>query len=272
MWCFSSPGEVSRIDEPVGHRKASGVGCTGRLYWEIKGVSYRYPGVRFGKKALAGVSMEIRGGEVLGVLGPNGSGKSTFLCILAGFLAPDMGCARFGLSAGEPDGGQGRPKIAYVPDEIAWPRITAREILERLGRIGGLDRERAMEQARLALEQVGLSSVGDGVVATFSRGMKQRLGIAQSLLERPDLLLLDEATSGLDPFGTRDFVRILDGLKREGCAVVLASHQVGELEQVCDRVAFFSAGRCSGVWSMEELVEDWGSLNEGFRNICQAEL
>lgn len=211
---------------------------------------------RYGRfEALRGVSLEVAPGEIVGLLGPNGAGKSTLTKIAAGLVRPSSGTAEV---AGHPAGSPAaRGAIGYLAELFRFPAwITAGELLrlhQRLAPSDGGERERAG-----LLELVGLGHAARMRVGEMSKGMQQRLGIAQALVGSPRLLLLDEPTSALDPAGRRVVRELLEDVRRRGIAVLLSSHLLGEVERVCDRVAILLAGRVVARGRPSELVRPRG--------------
>lgn len=190
--------------------------------------------------ALAGVDLQVEAGELVGLLGPNGAGKSTLVKIACGLVRPSGGAVEV---LGAPAGSlQARRGIGYLAELFRFPDwLSADELLElhqRLAESGG----GAGERAEL-LEMVGLGDAGATKVGALSKGMQQRLGIAQALIGSPRLLMLDEPTSALDPVGRRTVRDLLSGLRERGVAVLLNSHLLSEVELVCDRVAIMLGGR-----------------------------
>lgn len=210
---------------------------------QCEGLKKRY---RIGRgrwrEALAGLDLVVNEGEVFGLLGPNGAGKTTLLKILLGLLDADEGeCALWGLP---PHKREVRRRIGYVPEGPFFHRFaTVRETLAFHWRLLGRgSRGIAAETARVT-RRVGLEEVLDQPIAGFSKGMLQRLAVAQALLGDPDLLVLDEPTSGLDPVATEAFGRLVLRLREEGKGVLLCTHLLSQAEQVCDRVAILHHGR-----------------------------
>jgi ABC-2 type transport system ATP-binding protein len=194
-------------------------------------------------RALDGVSLEVRRGETLGLIGPNGAGKTTLLSCLLGFLRPDAGALTVdGLPV---DDLSVRARTGYMPERLGFDAdLTGARFLALHWRLGGGDRSRADAAVAEAADRVGLERAAlSRRLKTYSRGMLQRIGVAQATLRDPDLLFLDEPASGADPLGVaiiRD--RILDA-KRRGATIVLNSHQLPEVERVCDRVVFIDHGK-----------------------------
>jgi ABC-2 type transport system ATP-binding protein len=208
---------------------------------EIEGLRKAYRG-RHGtaRPALAGFDMIVQEGQVHGFLGPNGSGKTTTLRALVGLVRADAGTMRL-LGRTVPDA---LPQItaqigAIVEGAAFFPHFTARCTLEILARIGGVPRRRVEE----VLGTVGLTDRADDRVATFSLGMKQRLAVATALLKSPRILILDEPANGLDPAGIREIRDLMRGLVATGATVVLSSHILGEVQQICDSVTIIARGR-----------------------------
>jgi ABC-2 type transport system ATP-binding protein len=211
---------------------------------------------RYGSQtALAGVDLEVAEGELVGLLGPNGAGKSTLTKIACGLVRPSAGRAEvFGVSAGAP---AARAALGYLAELFRFPGwCSADEVLQLHQKLTG-SRGGPAERADL-LELVGLSDAAERRVETMSKGMQQRLGIAQALVGAPRLLLLDEPTSALDPVGRRTVRQLLDGLRGRGVAVLLNSHLLGEVELVCDRVAIMLAGRIVAAGRPAELARPGG--------------
>jgi ABC-2 type transport system ATP-binding protein len=207
------------------------------------------------KDALRGVSLDVEVGEIVGLLGPNGAGKSTLAKIACGLVRPTSGTATV---AGFPAGSAGaRAAIGYLAELFRFPSwCTADELLrlhQRLAGSSGGDGER-----RELLELVGLADAAAVRVGAMSKGMQQRLGLAQALVGSPRLLLLDEPTSALDPAGRRVVRRMLDEVRGRGVSVLLSSHLLSEVELVCDRVAILVAGEVVQRGSPHELARPRG--------------
>ena len=209
---------------------------------------------RFGHTtALAGLSMTVPRGEVFGFLGPNGAGKTTSVKLLLGLLRPTSGKASL---LGRPLGDlQTRRRIGYLPELFRYQGwLTAREVMALHCELAPLPRSSWKDEIESALETVGLTDRGNDRVATFSKGMQQRLGLGAALLGEPELVFLDEPTSALDPVGRHDIREIIRGLASRGTAVFLNSHLLSEVEQVCDRVAVVDHGRVIASGTMSELL------------------
>jgi ABC-2 type transport system ATP-binding protein len=192
--------------------------------------------------AVADLSLTVGRGEVFGFLGPNGAGKTTSLKLLIGLVEPTAGS---GTVLGAPLGDRGtRARIGFLPEHFRFHDcLTANELLDLHGRLLGL-REPALAERRAALlNRVGLEDAADRPLKSYSKGMVQRVGLAQALLGKPDLVFLDEPTSGLDPLGRLLVRELIDELRAGGTTVFLNSHLLGEVEATCDRVAFVKRGR-----------------------------
>jgi ABC-2 type transport system ATP-binding protein len=209
----------------------------------VEGVSKTYG--RFGRRtrALDGVSVEVRRGETLGLIGPNGAGKTTLLSCLLGFLRPDAG--RIRIAGRAVDDLWVRARTGYMPERLGFDRdLTGADFLAFHWRLSGGSGDRAPAEAAAAAERVGLDRQAlSRKLRAYSRGMLQRIGVAQATLGQPELLFLDEPASGTDPLGVAIVrERILEA-KARGATIVLNSHQLPEVERVCDRVLFIDGGR-----------------------------
>jgi ABC-2 type transport system ATP-binding protein len=213
--------------------------------------------------ALAGVSVEANRGEIFGLLGPNGAGKTTLIKILLGVIHATGGSATL---LGSPAGSlQARRRIGYLPESLRIDRHhTAWSALNFYGQMSGLGRETIRQRGKALLTLVGLDGRDCEPIRRFSKGMYQRLGIAQALLHDPDLLILDEPTDGLDPVGRNEIRRLLLTLKSRGKTIFLNSHILQEVELVCDRVAVMAGGKLRGIGTIEELTQKRGFPNVSF--------
>ncbi len=193
--------------------------------------------------AVRGVTLEAREGAVTGLVGPNGSGKTTLLLMLASLLAPDAGTLRIGGADPVTQPAAVRALVGWMPDALgAWPSLTARETLVMTGRLYGLDGEQAARGAARLIAEVGLEPLADTPARVFSRGQKQRLGLARALVHDPRVLLLDEPASGLDPQARVDLRILLRRLAAEGRTILISSHILSELEEVVDDAVFLVDG------------------------------
>jgi ABC-2 type transport system ATP-binding protein len=232
----------------------------------VRGLRKRYGSV----DALKGVDLEVGEGELVGLLGPNGAGKSTLVKIAVGLVRPTGGTAEVaGARAGSRDA---RAALGYLAELFRFPGwYTADEVLELHQRLAG-SRGGAAERSRL-LELVALSDAARRRVDGMSKGMQQRLGIAQALVGTPRILLLDEPTSALDPVGRRTVRLLLEELRTQGVSVLLNSHLLSEIELVCDRVAILLNGEVVAAGTPAQLSRPRGvelETNEGTRTIAGA--
>ncbi len=204
--------------------------------------------------AVRGLSLQVRRGEVFGFLGPNGAGKTTSVKMLLGLIAPTSGSATL---LGAPLGDRAtRAKIGFLPEHFRFHDwLTAQEFLALHGQLYGMPRARLERRIGELLDRVGLTPFRAKQLRTFSKGMLQRVGLAQALLNSPELVFLDEPTSGLDPVGRRLVRDIIHELRTEGAMVFLNSHLLSEVEITCDRVAFIKHGEVVRVSDLKTLVE-----------------
>src|SRR6266699_3951240 len=204
--------------------------------------------------AVDDVSFVMYRGEAFGFLGPNGAGKSTVVKILTGLVAPTKGTVRV---LGQPiNHVQLRRQVGYLPEFPSFHRwLKARDFLEFHGRLYGLRSTFLEKRIMEVLEMVGLSGRENQKLGTFSKGMLQRIGLAQAIIHKPDLVILDELVSGLDPVGQRDMRELLRELKAEGTSIFLNSHLLADVEAICDRVAIINQGRILKVGAPAELFD-----------------
>ena len=191
--------------------------------------------------AVKGLTLQVSQGEVFGFLGPNGAGKTTSMKMLLGLVAPTSGRASL---LGTPIGDRATlARVGFLPEHFRFQEwLTAGEFLQLHGELLGMDKSSLKKRKDELLERVGLSAFRNKLLRTFSKGMLQRIGLAQSLLNHPALVFLDEPTSGLDPVGRRLIRDIIHELRQEGTCVFLNSHWLSEIEVTCDRVAFIRHG------------------------------
>src|SRR3954468_8368528 len=190
---------------------------------------------------LSGLNLRVPQGQVYGLLGPNGSGKSTLIHLLLGFLRPNRGTLRV---FGQQDLEQVRGRIGYLPERLRYHlRYSGREYLRYLGQFSDLPRSQLSARVEQELGAVGLLDAADRQLATYSKGMLQRLGIAQALFSDPDILLIDEPTSGLDPAGQREMLNLLAEVRSRGHTIFLTTHFLAEIEQLCDKVGILFGGQ-----------------------------
>ena len=218
-------------------------------------VEYHSPSAGQGRKvAVQNLNLKVNAGEVFGFLGPNGAGKTTTMNVLLGFVNATSGDAfLFGVNVREPIA---RQRIGYLPELTYYYKfLTAEELLRFYARIFGLPRAEADARIDRLLKLVELDGARKRPIKTYSKGMQQRVGLAQALINNPDLLILDEPTSGLDPLGRMKVREIIQRLKNEGKTVFFSSHELGEVETVCDRVAIINQGELKVEGRVNELVE-----------------
>jgi ABC-2 type transport system ATP-binding protein len=211
-------------------------------------------GKRYGRlEALKGVTLQVEKGEIYGLLGQNGAGKTTLVKVLLGIAWKSFGEARL---LGAPVGQTAvRQRVGYLPEDHRFPDYhTGRSLLDFYGKLMGVPRPERRRRADELLELVGLAERGRTKVRTYSKGMKQRLGIAQAILHRPEVIFLDEPTDGVDPVGRREIRAIMQRLKEEGKTIFLNSHLLGEVELICDRVAILQRGQVIREGAVEALT------------------
>ncbi|NTU83966.1 MAG: ABC transporter ATP-binding protein [Chloroflexales bacterium] len=207
---------------------------------------------------LQGLSLRVAAGEAFGLLGPNGSGKSTLIHLMLGFLRPGKGRIRL---LGSANLDRTRPRLGYIPERQRYhTRYSAREYLRFLGEFSGITGSTLRARVDSELETVGLAEAADRGLGTFSKGMLQRLGVAQALLMDPDLLLIDEPTSGLDPAGQREVLELLNQVRGRGHTVFLCTHYLHEVELLCDRVGVLAGGQIATEATVADLRGAAGSV------------
>ena len=205
--------------------------------------------------AVDGVSFNINRGELFGLLGPNGSGKSTTIKLILGLLNKTRG--RITVFGREPHDVATKKFIGFLPEEsYLYPYLNSIETLDYYGRLYGIDAKTRKKRSEELLEMVGLSQVAHRHVGEFSKGMMRRIGIAQALINDPEFLILDEPTSGLDPIGTRQVKDLLLELKKRGKTILLSSHLLSDVEDVCDRMTILYGGRIHAEGTAHELLVD----------------
>jgi ABC-2 type transport system ATP-binding protein len=205
-------------------------------------------------RAVEAVDLEVRRGQIYGLLGPNGSGKSTTIKMLLGLLQPTAG--RIAVLGKRPKDVAIKKMIGYLPEESYLYRfLSGRETLEYYGRLFRLERRACQERIDMLLDMVGLEAVQDRPVGEYSKGMQRRIGLAQSLINDPQLLILDEPTSGMDPVGAKQIKDLIGTLAARGKTVLLCSHLLSDVEDLCDRVAIMYGGRVRTEGTCDELLE-----------------
>ncbi len=236
---------ASEIDRPVGE-------MDGRPVIETHGLTKRYGD----KTAVDSLTLEIGRGEVFGLLGPNGAGKTTTILMLLGLTEPSGGSARVVGADPTRDPLSIKSRVGYLPDEVGfYSDLTARENLRYTAALNRLRREVADDRIERVLDDVGLTDDADHKVGTYSRGMRQRLGVADALVKHPAVLILDEPTVNIDPEGVRELLLLVERLRSDqGVTVVLSSHLLHQVQQVCDRIGIFVAGRLEACGTIDELA------------------
>ena len=236
---------------------------------EVKDVHKTYSEGWFRRRrvaALQGVSLTVESGEIFGLLGPNGAGKTTLIKILLGIVRKSRGLASV---LGQPAGRRGiRREVGYLPESHRIPQhLTGFTALDYYGGLSGLSASDVRLRRDRALEMVGLGRWGRSPVRSYSKGMQQRLGLAQAMLHRPRLIILDEPTDGVDPVGRAEIREVLRQLRSEGVTIFLNSHLLQETELICDRVAIMDKGRVVCVEAVEQLLRN--AEQSGFELRCE---
>ena len=210
-------------------------------------------------RAVNDVSFEIKRGEVFGLLGPNGSGKSTTIKLLLGLLHPNSGLIQvFGRS---PRDVRTKARIGYLPEEsYLYKYLDSEETLDFFGNLFALNSKERHKRAEQLLEMVGLNRVQMRTVGEFSKGMQRRIGLAQALINDPDLVILDEPTSGMDPIGCREMKDLILTLADRGKTVILSSHLLSDVEDVCDRVVIYYGGKIQAMGELKDLLAERDSV------------
>ena len=203
--------------------------------------------------ALDNVSLSIQQGEIIGLLGPNGAGKTTFLKVVLGIAHPSTG--QVIVNGYKPKDPRSRKHLGYLPENHRFPEhLTGLGLLEFTGRLHGLKQVEIDARTDRLLEMVDMAKWGNTKIRKYSKGMQQRIGLAQAMMPDPDVLLLDEPTDGVDPVGKVEIRKVLERIRSEGKTIVLNSHLLSEVESVADRVAILSKGRLVRLSTVEELI------------------
>jgi ABC-2 type transport system ATP-binding protein len=246
--------EINRKSE-IGNHKSEEVVVSVRGLTKVFKDFWNRPKAR----AVDNVDFEVRRGEVFGLLGPNGSGKSTTVKLLLGLLNPTKGHIEvFGHS---PRHVQTKSRIGYLPEESYLYRyLNSRETLDFFGNLFHLSKAERNNRAEQLLEMVGLGKTQTRAIGEFSKGMQRRIGLAQALINDPDLVILDEPTSGLDPIGCREVKDLIVALARRGKTVILSSHLLADVEDVCNRVVIYYGGKIQAAGTLKELLAEPDTL------------
>jgi len=224
----------------------------GEVAIRAEGLTKRYAATL----AVDHIGLEVQPGEIVGILGPNGSGKTTTILMLLGLTEPTEGRAEVAGFDPLREPLEVKRRVGYLPDSVGfYDDLSAHDNLAYTGRLAGLSRREIDERFGEAMERVGLPDVSRERVGTFSRGMRQRLGLAEILMKRPGIAILDEPTATLDPHSTQEFLSLIRALKNDGTAVLLSSHHLDQVQSVCDRVALFNQGRIALSGSVTDLAQ-----------------
>lgn len=226
---------------------------------EIKDLRVEFPGRELRERpklAVDGLNLQVRPGEVFGFLGPNGAGKTTTMNVLLGFVNATSGSASiFGVDVRQPIA---RQRIGYLPELTYYYKfLNAEELLRFYARIFRIPRGEREKRIDAVLQLVELDAARKRLIKTYSKGMQQRVGLAQALINDPDLLILDEPTSGLDPLGRMKVRQIIQRLQERGKTIFFSSHELGEVETVCDRVAILHQGRLQVEGRVNDLIQQY---------------
>ncbi len=224
------------------------------------------------KVAVNHLNLSIRKGEVFGLLGPNGAGKTTTILMLLGMTEPTLGSASIAGLDCTRDAMKVKRITGYLPDNVGfYPDMTGRQNLRFTGRLNGLDEKTIESRIDTLLERVGMTEAADRKTATYSRGMKQRLGIADVLMKDPQIIIMDEPTLGLDPAAMQEFLHLIRQLAVEdGRTVLVSSHQLYQIQQICDRVGIFVDGSLIASGTLKELSHALNK-NNNYRLEVEAE-
>ena len=203
--------------------------------------------------AVDGIDFDVGRGEVFGLLGPNGSGKSTTIKLILGLLGPTSG--KVEVFGGSPRSLKAKARTGYLPElSHLHPFLTARETIMYYAGLSGMPRAEAARRADELIRMVGLEQAADRPAGGYSKGMARRAGLAAALVSKPDLLVLDEPTSGLDPIGTREVKELVRSLAKRGVTVLMTSHLLGDVADVCDRIVILSKGKVAAQGRLDELL------------------
>ncbi len=214
-------------------------------------------------QAVQGLNLALPEGQVYGFLGPNGAGKTTTMQVLLGFIEPKSGTAR--LFGEDVRHSIARRRIGYLPEHPnTYSFLSGRELLTMAGRLFGMRRKMLQPRIEELLELVNMARAADRRIATYSRGMLQRIGLAQALIHDPELLILDEPTSGFDPLGRIEIRKIISALRERGKTVFFSSHELSEVERICDRVGIIAEGRLLAEGAVPDLVRSDENLERYF--------
>ena len=225
-----------------------------KMIIQMKGLTKAYGE----KKAVDNLTLNIKKGEIFGLLGPNGAGKTTTTLMLLGLTEPTAGTAFIDGKNCTRDPIAVKQIVGYLPDSVGfYMDMTGRENLRFTGRLNGLGGKELEERIDILLEKVGMTRAADQKTGTYSRGMKQRLGVADVLIKDPKVIIMDEPTLGLDPEGMRELMTLIRQMaEEEGRTILISSHQLYQVQQVCDRVGIFVEGKLVACCRIEELAKE----------------
>ena len=235
---------------------------------EISRVSKSFGSAKKRNQALQDLTLSIAQGEVFGFLGPNGAGKSTTIKLLLRFLKPDSGSLRIlGHTVGQEEF---RHRIGYLSEfPVFYDHLTAKETLLLSGRLSGITRKMIDQRIPMLLERMNLTQAADRRVGGFSKGMKQRLGMANALVHDPDVLIFDEPMSGLDPVGRHQIKSLITELKQQGKTIFFSSHILSDIEALCDRIGVIHKGVLLYSGGLGDFLSVGGSLEERFVTVIE---
>lgn len=217
---------------------------------------------------LSGISFSVNRGEIFGFLGPNGAGKSTSIKMLLNFIRPDTG--RILVDGLQVDRDKFQQHIGYLPETPCFfENLTGMETLRFAGQSSGMDKAQIQEQSNLILKRLNLSHAGANPIRTYSKGMKQRLGIAMSLIHDPDIYILDEPMSGLDPMGRRLITDVILELREKGKTVFFSSHILSDIERLCDRIGILNKGHLLFCGKVEAVTRNGETMEDAFIRVIQ---
>ena len=218
---------------------------------EARGLAKRYGMAR----VVDGIDLSVAEGEVVGLLGPNGAGKTTTILMLLGLTEPSEGSVRILGKDPLREPLAVKREVGYLPDSVGfYDNLSGRDNLRYTARLGGLDTHEAETRMAEALERVRLLDVGNKPVATYSRGMRQRLGLAELLMRRSRIAILDEPTAGLDPQSTTELLQLIRSFAHDGMTVLVSSHLLDVVQSICTRIALFSKGRIGFIGTLDEFA------------------
>ncbi|MBZ0137000.1 MAG: ABC transporter ATP-binding protein [Planctomycetes bacterium] len=228
---------------------------------ETEGLSKVYKSLRGRVRALEPIDIKVEAGKVFGLLGSNGAGKSTFVKTILNICKPTTGRARIlGVDSRNP---AARAQVGYLPEGTQFPRyLTGKQVCEYFGRLRGLSGARLKEEVQRTMFLVGMTDWGDKKVTQYSKGMKQRVGLAQAMLGEPRMIILDEPTDGVDPQGRHEIRDVIKRLAKEGVTIFLNSHLLMEVEAVCDEIAIMFQGRVLRRGPVKDITEEM-SMRDG---------